>query len=74
MMHEFDDGLPTRKFDNFQFVEYAKVINSGSFEHRQINFAVAALQVSKILRDSVLINSKEIPEQYNTMKKLKYFG
>lgn len=36
-MKEFDDGLPERAFDNFQFVEYEK-------QESDVNFAVEALQ------------------------------
>lgn len=36
-MKEFDDGLPDRAFDNFQFVEYEK-------QESDVNFAVEALQ------------------------------
>jgi len=38
-MQEFDDGLPSRKFDNFQFVEFSRF----SGKKAEANFAVAAL-------------------------------
>lgn len=55
MMEEFDDELPTRKFDNFQFVELNKTIkqNPKNFEAA---FALNALM--------------EVPEQYNYIKRL----
>eukprot|EP01119_Soliformovum_irregulare_P022722 TRINITY_DN7824_c0_g1_i1.p1 TRINITY_DN7824_c0_g1~~TRINITY_DN7824_c0_g1_i1.p1 ORF type:complete len:272 (+),score=81.88 TRINITY_DN7824_c0_g1_i1:56-871(+) len=46
-MREFDDGLPARKFDNFQFVPFNEVMERA--ENREVTFAVAAMQ--------------EIPEQ-----------
>lgn len=36
-MHEFDDKLPARRYDNFQFVEYNKIANNPHIE----NFEVA---------------------------------
>jgi len=55
MMEEFDDELPTRKFDNFQFVELNKTLrqNPKNFEAA---FALNALM--------------EVPEQYNYIKRL----
>jgi len=37
-MEEFDDAIPTRKFDNLQFVDFSKHSTS------DVDFAVAALQ------------------------------
>lgn len=56
---EFDDGLPQRKFDNFQFVNYTKIFRQ---EHSNFDvaFSVAALQ--------------EIPEQFAAIKKLQLLG
>jgi len=54
LMEEFDDGLPQRRFDNFQFVNYNKVMAKA--ENREVDFAIAALQ--------------EIPEQFLMIRKL----
>jgi len=54
LMEEFDDQLPTRKFDNFQFVNYNEVMEKA--ENRQVAFSLASLM--------------EIPEQYKCIKKL----
>jgi len=54
-MHEFDDGLPARRFDNFQFVEFNKML-SARVENPELHFAVHALM--------------EVPEQYKLIKKL----
>jgi E3 ubiquitin-protein ligase RGLG len=53
-MEEFDDGIPERRFDNFQFVNFFKVLSRA--ENREIDFAVAALM--------------EIPEQFQLIRKL----
>jgi len=55
MMEEFDDELPTRKFDNFQFVELNKTLrqNPRNFDAA---FALNALM--------------EVPEQYDYIKRL----
>jgi len=56
MMEEFDDQLPQRKFDNFQFVPFHKVMTNARQGKQEIEFAVAALQ--------------EIPEQFQSIKRL----
>mmetsp|Transcript_45211 Transcript_45211/g.90688 ORF Transcript_45211/g.90688 Transcript_45211/m.90688 type:complete len:273 (+) Transcript_45211:83-901(+) len=59
MMEEFDDELPTRRFDNFQFVPFDKVMRSvPAGRDPDPVFACAALM--------------EVPEQYNLIKKLGY--
>ncbi|EQC33041.1 hypothetical protein SDRG_09561 [Saprolegnia diclina VS20] len=55
MMNEFDDNLPSRRFDNFQFVEYAKVLQFNK-RNPEVGFATAAMM--------------EIPEQYKAIRKL----
>ena len=60
-MERFDDGLPERRFDNFQFVQYSKV--SGSSRDPiavEARFALDALM--------------EIPEQYNAIQRLGLLG
>ena len=53
-MHEFDDQLPARKFDNFQFVDYNKVLTYGTVP--ETTFALHALM--------------EIPDQYKEIRNL----
>ena len=54
LMEEFDDGLPQRKFDNFQFVNFHKVLVRA--ENRDVEFALAALM--------------EIPDQFLEIRRL----
>jgi len=55
-MEEYDDKLPKRKFDNFQFVPFAETMERA--ENREVKFSIAALQ--------------EIPDQYQAIKHLQY--
>jgi E3 ubiquitin-protein ligase RGLG len=54
MMEEFDDSLPTRQFDNFQFVNYNSIVEVST--NTDSTFALNALM--------------EIPSQYAQIKKL----
>ncbi|KUF98276.1 threonine--tRNA ligase 1 [Phytophthora nicotianae] len=55
IMREFDDQLPERRFDNFQFVNY-NTIPRGNLNNPDGGFAMQALM--------------EIPEQYNQIRDL----
>lgn len=50
-MEEFDDKLPKRRFDNFQFVPFYETMQRA--ENREVTFAVNALQ--------------EIPDQVHSL-------
>jgi len=56
VMHKFDDELPARRYDNFQFVEFNAVFGDAKVENPDVAFAIAALQ--------------EIPEQFQEIKRL----
>ncbi|KAF0694981.1 Aste57867_14169 [Aphanomyces stellatus] len=55
MMMHFDDKLPARRFDNFQFVDYHKTM-AWNKKNPDVGFATAALM--------------EIPEQYKLIRQL----
>lgn len=55
-MHEYDNLLPQRRFDNFQFVEYEAVIHNAKYP--DTSFALHALM--------------EIPDQYKAIKELGF--
>jgi E3 ubiquitin-protein ligase RGLG len=41
-MEKFDDQIPKRRFDNFQFVEYSKMLRQNP-RNPEVGFATAAL-------------------------------
>ncbi|KAF5837568.1 Copine-domain-containing protein [Dunaliella salina] len=59
VMRDFDDALPARRFDNFQFVNFTEILQQRwtDYTHMEARFALRALM--------------EIPEQY---KKLSLMG
>mmetsp|Transcript_3799 Transcript_3799/g.9493 ORF Transcript_3799/g.9493 Transcript_3799/m.9493 type:complete len:509 (-) Transcript_3799:566-2092(-) len=63
VMREFDDALPARRFDNFQFVNFTEIA-AGPLRHdpprMEAQFALRALM--------------EIPEQYKLIQKLGMLG
>ena len=59
MMKEFDDELPARGWDNFQFVEFNKIMNNSALrteERKEASFALNALM--------------ELPKQYKYAERL----
>jgi hypothetical protein len=52
IMEEFDDELPERDFDNFQFVDFHKIMTN--CENKEVEFAKHALQ--------------EIPDQFEYIR------
>ncbi|OQR81157.1 hypothetical protein ACHHYP_16712 [Achlya hypogyna] len=55
MMQKFDDQIPSRRFDNFQFVEFNKMLRHNS-RNPEVGFATAALM--------------EIPDQFKTLRRM----
>eukprot|EP00268_Persea_americana_P008701 TRINITY_DN1339_c0_g2_i2.p1 TRINITY_DN1339_c0_g2~~TRINITY_DN1339_c0_g2_i2.p1 ORF type:complete len:163 (+),score=14.83 TRINITY_DN1339_c0_g2_i2:1984-2472(+) len=61
MMHQFDDNIPSRAFDNFQFVNFTEIIARHiSTSKKETEFALAALM--------------EIPSQYKATLELQLLG
>lgn len=61
MMKEFDDNIPARTFDNFQFVNFTKIMSKNMDRSRkEAEFALAALM--------------EIPSQYRATLELNILG
>ena len=55
VMHEYDEHLPRRRFDNFQFIEFRQVIENAKYPDAA--FALHALM--------------EIPDQYIAIRRLR---
>ncbi|KAK1383864.1 RING-type E3 ubiquitin transferase [Heracleum sosnowskyi] len=61
MMKEFDDNIPARVFDNFQFVNFTEIMSKKlSTSRKETEFALKALM--------------EIPSQYKASIELKMLG
>ncbi|KAK4483184.1 hypothetical protein RD792_010364 [Penstemon davidsonii] len=61
MMREFDDNIPARDFDNFQFVNFTEIMSKNSHQSRkETEFALSALM--------------EIPTQYKATMELGLLG
>ncbi|XP_076885817.1 E3 ubiquitin-protein ligase RGLG2-like [Bidens hawaiensis] len=61
MMKEFDDNIPARAFDNFQFVNFTEIMSKNTNASRkETEFALAALM--------------EIPTQYKATLELNLLG
>lgn len=56
MMEEFDDKLPARKFDNFQFVEYNSVMQLNK-RNPEAGLAIMALMEVPGMNEMNLIGS-----------------
>lgn len=61
MMKEFDDNIPSRAFDNFQFVNFTEIMSKNTTQNRkETEFALSALM--------------EIPSQYKATIELNILG
>uniref|UniRef100_A0A0D9WS06 RING-type domain-containing protein n=1 Tax=Leersia perrieri TaxID=77586 RepID=A0A0D9WS06_9ORYZ len=61
MMHQFDDNIPARSFDNFQFVNFTDIMSKSiAAERKEAEFALSALM--------------EIPSQYKATLDLQLLG
>uniref|UniRef100_A0A7N0T9Y7 RING-type domain-containing protein n=1 Tax=Kalanchoe fedtschenkoi TaxID=63787 RepID=A0A7N0T9Y7_KALFE len=61
MMREFDDNIPARAFDNFQFVNFTEIMSKNTdLSRKQTEFALSALM--------------EIPAQYKATIELGILG
>ena len=59
-LRQFDDWLPERQFDNFQFVEYESIIKNARGKNIEASLALHMLM--------------EIPDQYKIVHKLGYIS
>lgn len=66
LQREFDDSLPARAFDNFQFVCLEDVMLKASSRSRKKRSSPEAIFAMNALM--------EIPDQYRAIKKLRYLS
>lgn len=59
LMEHYDDALPARRFDNFQFVNFSRIVNDFP-DNSDVEFATSALM--------------EIPDQFNIIQRLGYLS
>jgi len=60
MMKEFDDKLTSRRFDNFQFVNFTEITTHFGIENPELEFAKRALM--------------EVPAQFKLCRQLGLFN
>ncbi|KAK8964626.1 E3 ubiquitin-protein ligase RGLG2 [Platanthera guangdongensis] len=61
MMRKFDDNIPSRAFDNFQFVNFTEIMSKNvAINRKETDFALSALM--------------EIPSQYRATLELQLLG
>ncbi|KAH6830496.1 RING domain ligase2 [Perilla frutescens var. hirtella] len=61
MMKEFDDNIPSRDFDNFQFVNFTEIMSKNAhLSRKETEFALSALM--------------EVPSQYKATMELNLLG
>ncbi|XP_020576890.1 E3 ubiquitin-protein ligase RGLG2-like [Phalaenopsis equestris] len=70
MMREFDDNIPDRSFDNFQFVNFTEIMSKNTHQKRkETEFALAALmeiptQYKATIELGILGNSARSPQRF----------
>lgn len=69
-MEEFDDRLPERRFDNFQFVSFDQVQQQSRRAH-ELNMEIPEQELEARFALHALM---EIPEQYNAVLTLQLLG
>jgi E3 ubiquitin-protein ligase RGLG len=70
-MKKFDDNIPQRSFDNFQFVNFTDICINPKIENKDVAFAISALieiplqykylKLNNIITKSKINNSQYIP-------------
>jgi len=67
VMEEFDDGLPERQFDNFQFVPFAKF--------HELMREVEKVKQQRLIEIAFMVCAlQEVPAQYSILKRLALVG
>lgn len=77
-MHEFDDALPERKFDNFQFLALTEVLEAArAGRAKGKGQAAAGGATTDDAADNLAIAAaafQEIPDQFSAIRQLGYLG